>query len=197
MAHNARFAFPKIATSRSALQCLGFTAAAVEEIWAYASNPMSATPMLTNSVPNRASEFWNRVQTWMNDRILQIEQTQLLNPNISSRELLDHLGLRDAAQIQYYQHNAPPIFGGSKKFCLVQVIESDVLKWAKKIITRKWNALETLEYCIFRGGNQIDELGWADVVKEFTHRPIDSDMAYVSDPTFLLPTEELRLKSGF
>ena len=110
-ANNARFALPKIATSRSALQCLGFTEAAVEEIWAYANNPMSATPMLTNSVP---TEHW----------ILEPSPKQQ-----SSRELLDHLGLRDAVQIQYYQHNAPPIFGGSKKSCLVLYKLSKQTSW--------------------------------------------------------------------
>ena len=54
--------------------------------------------------------------------------------------------------------------------------------------------LATLEFSIFRGGDEIDMSGWAEVVKEFTQRPIASEMAYVSDPTFALPTKILRLK---
>lgn len=191
--NDSRFVIPKIATSQSALLFLGFTAETVEEIWAYVHNPMSATPMVTG-VPKRGAEFWNRVQTWLNNRILHIMQTRHLTPGASSLDLLVKLGMRNDAQIQYYQHNAPPALGGSHRFCLTQVIESDVLAWANKVITRKWNMLATLEFSIFRGGDEIDVSGWAEVVKEFTQKPIASEMAYVSDPTFVLPTKILRLK---
>lgn len=194
---HAKIALPKIATSRSGLTFLGFNATTVEEIWAYINNPESATPMmLTNSATITGKEFWNRVKKWLDDRILYIKQN-LFHPDTSSRELLDHLGLRDEVQIQYHQLNATPIFGGLQKFCLVQVIESDVLAWAKKVITRNWNAMVTVEFCIFRGGKEINQLGFADVVKELTQRPIDSEMAYVSDPTFRLLADELKLKAWF
>lgn len=193
-----KIALPKIATSRSGLVFLGFDVTTVEEIWAYIKNPDSApTPlMLTNSEPITGKEFWNRVEKWLDDRILHIKQTQhFLNPDTTSRELLDHLGLRDDVQIQYHLLNATPIFGGSQKFCLVQVIESDVLAWAKKVVTRNWNAIVTMEFCIFRGGNAINKLGFADLVKELTQRPIDSEMAYVWDPTFRRLVDQLRLKA--
>lgn len=190
-----KLVIPKIATSKSALSFLGFTTETIKEIWAYVQNPMSATPMVTG-VPKRGAEFWNRVQTWLDDRIFDIMQTRHLTPNESSPDLLFKLGMRNDAQIQYHQHDAPPALGGSHKFCLTQVIESDVLGWANKVITRKWNMLATLEFSIFRGGDEIDAAGWAEVVKEFTRNPIASEMAYVSDPTFVLPTEILRLKGG-
>lgn len=193
--HDTRFVIPKIVTSQSALLFLGFTPETIEEIWAHVHNPMSATtPMVVIGVPKRGAEFWNRVQTWLNNRILDIMQTSHLTPGASSSDLLVKLGMRNDAQIQYYQHNAPPALGGSHTFCLTQVIESDVLAWANKVITRKWNMLATLEFSIFRGGDEIDMSGWAEVVKEFTQRPIASEMAYVSDPTFALPTKILRLK---
>lgn len=167
----------------------------VEEIWAYIKNPESVTSMmLTNSATITGKEFWNRVEKWLDDRILYIKQN-LFHPDTSSRELLDHLGLLDEVQIQYHQLNAIPIFGGLQKFCLVQVIESDVLAWAKKVITRNWNAMVTVEFCIFRGGKEINQLGLADVVQELTQRPIDSEMAHVSDPTFRLLGHELKLKA--
>ena len=189
-----KIALPKIATSRSGLTFLGFNAATIEEIWAYIKNPESATPMmLKNGTMIAGKEFWNRIDKWLDDRILYIKQN-LSNPDTSSRELLDHLGLRDDVQTQYHLLNAPPIFGGLQKFCLVQVIESDVLAWAKKVITRNWNAMVTVEFCIFRGGNDINQLGFADVVKELTQRPIAHEMAYVSDPTFRLLVDPLRLR---
>lgn len=191
--HDTRFVIPKIVTSQSALLFLGFTPETIEEIWAYVHNPMSATLMVIG-VPKRGAEFWNRVQTWLNNRILDIMQTSHLSPGASSSDLLVKLGMRSDAQIQYYHHNAPPALGGSHTFCLTQVIESDVLAWANKVITRKWNMLATLEFSIFRGGDEIDMSGWAEVVKEFTQKPIASEMAYVSDPTFALPTKILRLK---
>lgn len=191
-----RFVIPKIVTSQSALLFLGFTPETIEEIWAYIHNPILDTPMVTG-VPKRAAEFWDRVQTWLNKRILEIMQTtsHLSSPDaLSSSDLLVKLGMRNDAQIQYHQHDAPPALGGSHTFCLTQVIESDVLAWANKVITRRWNMLATLEFSIFRGGDEIDMSGWAEVVKEFTQKPIASEMAYVSDPTFALPTKILRLK---
>lgn len=207
--HDTRFLIPKIVTSQSALLFLGFTPETIEEIWAYVHNPntMSATSTLEEviavGVPTkRGAEFWNRVQTWLNNRIHEImlettDTTSHLPPPAasSSSDLLVKLGMRNDAQIQYYQHNAPPALGGSHTFCLTQVIESDVLAWANKVITRKWNMLATLEFSIFRGrDDEIDMSGWAEVVKEFTQKPIASEMAYVSDPTFALPTKILRLK---
>lgn len=218
-----RFVIPKIVTSQSALLFLGFTPETIEEIWAYVHNPMSATTsteddtrmvVIEPGVPpprKRGAEFWNRVQAWLNNRIFDImmqtqTQTQTssylantpdanaISSSSSSSDLLVKLGMRNDAQIQYYQHNAPPALGGSHRFCLTQVIESDVLAWANKVITRKWNMLATLEFSIFRGGDEIDMSGWAEVVKEFTQKPIASEMAYVSDPTFALPTKILRLK---
>lgn len=213
---NTRFVIPKIVTSQSALLFLGFTPETIEEIWAYVHNPMSATSteddtrmaVIERGVPRkRGAEFWNRVQTWLNNRIFDVmmqTSTQTSNDlantpganaiRFSSSDLLVKLGMRNDAQIQYYQHNAPPALGGSHRFCLTQVIESDVLAWANKVITRKWNMLATLEFSIFRGGDEIDMSGWAEVVKEFTQKPIASEMAYVSDPTFTLPTKILRLK---
>lgn len=126
---------------------------------------MSATPMVMG-VPKRAEEFWNRTQTWLMNRIDEIKQTSRLSPDAaSSSDLLVKLGMRNCAQIQYHQHNAPPALGGSHTFCLTQVIESDVLAWAEYTITRKWNMLATLELAIFRGGDEIDMSGWAEVVK--------------------------------
>lgn len=189
-----RFLIPKIISSQSALVFLGFTPETIEEIWTYIHNPMSATPMVMG-VPKRAAEFWNRVQAWLNNRINEIMQTtSRLSPDACSSDLLTKLGMRNDAQIQYHQQNAPPALGGSHTFCLTQVIESDVLAWAEYVITRKWNMLSTIEFSIFRGGDEIDMSGWAEVVKKFTHKPIASDMAYVSDPTFKLPTKILRLK---
>lgn len=191
--HNVKWTIPRIATSRSALQFIGFNLETIEEIWAYINHPMSATPMVT--IPTKVSEFWNRVQVWLDNRTRAIMVTAAAD-DTSSKELLDRLGLHNAAQIQHYQLNSPPIFGGSQTFSLVQVVESDVLAWAKRGISRKWNVIETLEYAIFRGGDKIDEEGWANVVKEFTTNPIDSEMAFVFDPTFLLQAKEVKLKES-
>lgn len=196
------FVIPKILTSRYTLSCMGFTNEVVEEIWAYVNNPRSATCTKDYSLPpNRGSEFWGRIEKWLDDRILHITNTPHLNPHDSSPELLDRLGLRNDTQNQYHKLNLPPImfgcYGGFRKFTLAQIIDLDVLPWAKKVLTRRWNAMETLEFCIFRGGNEINKLGWADLVNELTQRPIDSDLAYISDPYCLLSTEVPKLRYGF
>lgn len=192
--NNAKYSIPESATSRSGIQFLGFNKDTVEEIWAYVNNPVFATPMVADTVSSRESEFWNRLHEWLNNRIRHIKETRHLNPTASSRDLLNLLGLQDTAQNWPYQLKILQIPGGLKCFSLVQVIESDVLRWAKRVITRKWNSLEDLEFTIFKGGNQINEWGWANVVEEFTQMPIDSEFAYVLDPKILPPTEELRLK---
>lgn len=60
---------------------------------------MSANPMVT--IPKRGSEFWNRIQTWLDNKIHEIK-TKHLTPNVSSKGLLDLLGLRRTPQIQNY-----------------------------------------------------------------------------------------------
>lgn len=54
--------------------------------------------------------------------------------------------------------------------------------------------LVTFESTVYTEGNEFDESGWTEVVKEFTQSPIDAGMPYSSDPAFLLPREILLSK---
>lgn len=191
--HNQRYFIPKVATSRLALFFIGFTPEAVELIWAWVHNPRSATCMVTTKIPNRATEFWNRVGFWVTNQIQNVMKTMYLIPEISAHELLNSIGFRNDAQLHKYTLNSSPELGGLQTFCLCDVIESDVLFWAGRVILRRWNMLVTFESTVCTEGNEFDESGWAEVVKEFTQSPIDASMPYSSDSAFLLPGEILRL----
>lgn len=192
--HNRKYYIPKVATSRLALYYLGFSTEAIELIWAWVQDPRSDSRMAAKDMPNRATEFWNRVAFWVTNRIHNVMNTTYLIPDTSAQDLLDSIGLRKDAQFQNYTLNGPPELGGLQTFCLSDIIESEALFWAGRVITRRWNMLVSFESTVCNEANVFDELGWAEVVREFTQSPMDAGMPYSSDPAFLLPGERLRLK---
>lgn len=193
--HEWKYYLPKTATSRLALYFIGFNTETIELIWAWVHNPRSASGVPPTDMPNKATEFWNRVGFWVTNTIQNVMKTMYLIPNTSAHELLDCIGMRQDAQDQKYTFNGPAEQGGLQTFSLADVDPSIALFWAGRVILRRWNMLVAFESTVWCSEtNEFDESGWTEVMNEFLQSPIDAGMPYSSDPAFLLPGEKLVLR---
>lgn len=169
---NDFYELPKAITSKGTLLFLGFKPDNIEVLWQYIH---SRVPKRNEPVSPHGG-FWKGINEYLDIKCKQLFDQNRLVTVMTTKQMLDNIGLRTNVQIQTLQ-----IKNEEKEILYLSLQNQSpiaAISWARRYINRRWKILADLEnYINSKPGN-----GWVmDLVREFRDKPVDSDFPYIID----------------